>query len=364
MRALLTAEDDVRPELRPLLAWWEGADRPDRVRRWLARRPAARAILRALAEGTVPATHQGLDQLDDTNTVRYLRRVLVAAGVLPAHDEHLNRLQRWLHRTLADICDPQQRRIVHRYAHWHQLRRRRTRTGPHTPVTTGQAATVREHVNAAAAVLATLATAHRSLADLRQADVDQWLATAQVARRAELGAFLRWTHQERLTTVALPVLQWTGPRDRVDHEQRWAQARRLLHDDTLPTEARIAGLLVVLYAQTATNIRTLRFDQVHTTPNGARITFGTTPIDLPPTLATNSPSNSPPPCSPAASASTSAAPSPGSGPPPARGARTPPAPPLTANPPQTINPLAVSGLQPCTGQRLLAHLILQLRQPL
>ncbi|MGX7674613.1 hypothetical protein [Plantactinospora sp. DSM 117369] len=285
MRALLTAEGDVRPHLRPLLAWWEGADRPDRVGRWLARRPAARALLCALAEGTVPATHQGLDQLDDTNTVRYLRRVLVAAGVLPAHDEHLNRLQRWLHRTLADIGDPQQRRVVHRYAHWHQLRRLRARTGPHTPVTTGQAATAREHVNAAAAVLATLATAGRSLADLRQADVDQWLATPQVARRAELGAFLRWARQERLTTVALPVLQWTGPRDRVDHEQRWAQARRLLHDETLPTEARIAGLLVVLYAQTATNIRTLRFDQVHTTPGGARITFGTTPIDLPPTLA-------------------------------------------------------------------------------
>lgn len=111
------------------------ADRPDRVRRWLARRPAARTLLRAMGDGTVPVTHQGLDQVEDTETVRYIRRVLVASGVLPAHDEHLNRLQRWLHRTLADIGDPQQRRIVNRYAHWHHLRRLRARTGPHTPVT-------------------------------------------------------------------------------------------------------------------------------------------------------------------------------------------------------------------------------------
>ena len=91
-----------------------------------------------------------------------------------------------------------------------------------------------------------------------------------------MGAFLRWACHERLTTVTIPVLQWAGPHDRVDHDQRWQQARRLLHDDTLPTEVRIAGLLVVLYAQTATSIRTLRFEQVHPTPDGARIAFGTT----------------------------------------------------------------------------------------
>lgn len=284
VRPLLTTDGAVRPELKPLLNWWENIDRPKSARNWLNRRPAARELLRALAEGTVPISHQGLDQVDDTNTARYLRRVLVACGVLPAHDEHLDRLQQWLHRALADIGDPHQRRIVSRYAHWHHLRRLRRRTGRDTPVTAGQAANVRSHVGAAAAVLAVLASRGRSLADLHQADVDQWLAEGQVARRAELGVFLHWARRERLTTVALPVEQWSRPRDPVDHDQRWRQARRLLHDETLRTEDRIAGLLVVLYAQPVTNIRTLRFDMIDATPTGTRITFGSTPIELPPTL--------------------------------------------------------------------------------
>jgi hypothetical protein len=125
-------------------------------------------------------------------------------------------------------------------------------------------------------VLAALASYGRSLAELCQADIDERLADRQVAHRAELGAFLRWARQERLTTAALPALQWAGPRDRVDHDQRWAQARRLLHDETLPTEVRIAGLLVVRYARTATSIRTLRFDQFHPTPDGPRMALGAT----------------------------------------------------------------------------------------
>jgi hypothetical protein len=285
VRPLLTRGDGVRPELVPLLAWWEGADRPGSVRAWLARRPAARDLLRELADGAVPITHDRLDQLDDTKTVRYLRRVLVASGVLPAHDEHLDRLQQWLHRTLAAIDDPQQRRIVSRYAHWYHLRRLRSRTGPNTPVTDTQATAVRNRVDAATAILAELTSHHRTLADLQQADVDQWLAVGRVARRAELGAFLRWARSERLTTVAFGVPQWDGPADRVDHDQRWHQVRRLLHDDTLPTEDRIAGLLITLYAQTATRINTLRLDQIQFTSSGARITFGSTPIDLPPALA-------------------------------------------------------------------------------
>jgi hypothetical protein len=144
---------------------------------------------------------------------------------------------------------------------------------------------VRRHVDASTAELAELATTGRTLADLGQADVDQWLAAGQVARRAELGAFLRWARRERLTTVALRAPQWAGPQHLVDHDQRWQHARRLLHDDTLPTEDRIAGLFVTLYAQAATRISTLRLDQVRATASGARITFGSTPLDRPAELA-------------------------------------------------------------------------------
>jgi hypothetical protein len=285
VRPLLSVGEGVHPKLLPLVEWWEGTDRPSSVRRWLARRKGARDLLRALADGTVAISHHGLDQVEDTRIARYIRRLLVACGVLPAHDEQLDRLQRWLTETLAAVGDVQQRCIVYRYIHWHHLRRLRARTSPGTPLTAAQAENVRNYTRAAIAVLDTIACDGRCLADLQQADLDGWLAEGRVAGRHQLGAFLRWAHREQLTTVTLPVTQWAGPRGRVDHEQRWAQARRLLHDETLPAEVRIAGLLVVLYAQPATRIRTLRFDQIHTAAHGARIVFGTTPIDLPPALA-------------------------------------------------------------------------------
>mgnify|MGYP004494879625 CR=1 FL=1 len=49
--------------------------------------------------------------------------------------------------------------------------------------------------------------------------------------------------------TVLSMMSWA-----VEADQRWALARRLLHDDTLAIEDRLAGLLVVLHAQTATRI--------------------------------------------------------------------------------------------------------------
>jgi hypothetical protein len=285
IRPLLTVGDDVRPELLPLLTWWRTVDRPESVRSWLARRPAAKDLLRRLADGTVALTHEGLDEIPDTKTVRYVRRVLVASGVLPTHDEHLRRLERWLSETIAAITDPQHRAIMYRYAVWYRLRRLRARIGPQKPVTDEQATNIRDHVRAAAAVLAALAGSGRTLDGLRQSDIDEWLVGGQVARRDQLGAFLRWARRERLTTVAIPVAQWAGPASPIDHDQRWTLARRLLHDDTAATEDRLAGLLVVLYAQTPARVRLLRFDHLDSRPDGVRLTFGSTPIDLPPDMA-------------------------------------------------------------------------------
>jgi hypothetical protein len=39
-----------------------------------------------------------------------------------------------------------------------------------------------------------------------------------------------------------------GPTRPLDDQRRWDIARRLLHDDTLKPDDRLAGLLVLLYA--------------------------------------------------------------------------------------------------------------------
>jgi len=53
-------------------------------------------------------------------------------------------------------------------------------------------------------------------------------------------------------------------------DQRWQHAQQLLHDDTLPTPDRVAGLLVLLYGQTLSRISRLqRADvEIGADPNG------------------------------------------------------------------------------------------------
>jgi hypothetical protein len=54
--------------------------------------------------------------------------MLVAAGSLPARDERLPTLERWISQAIAGHADPGHRRALHGYAVWYHLRRLRGRT--------------------------------------------------------------------------------------------------------------------------------------------------------------------------------------------------------------------------------------------
>ncbi|ANP55983.1 hypothetical protein J2Z21_004120 [Streptomyces griseochromogenes] len=67
----------------------------------------------------------------------------------------------------------------------------------------------------------------------------------------------------------------------MDDEARWATARRLLHDDTLKSEDRLAGLLLLLYAQWPAAISRLTVDHIEETDGAVRLRLGDVPVDLP-----------------------------------------------------------------------------------
>jgi hypothetical protein len=118
-----------------------------------------------------------------------------------------------------------------------------------------------------------------------QADLDAWTADGQ-CYRDETAHFVRWAathkHAHGLTFGAI---RWQGPTGPHDTEKRWADARRLLHDDTLPTLDRVAGLLLLLYAQRIATITQLTTDDVHDNGDTVAITFGRVPATLPEPLA-------------------------------------------------------------------------------
>lgn len=283
-RSLLSGSTGlIRPDLALLHQAITQVDRPDTAMAWL-NRPKVGDLLGELGSNDQPLTHEMLDALPAGKTLAHLRSVLVAIGALPARDERLAELERWTTAILHIRQDPDDRRILHSYAIWHHLRRLRNRLGDqHTSHL--QALNIRCHITAAANFLDWLAKRDLSLTACTQLDLDRW-ASGAMPYRDETAHFVRWAvthkHAGRLTFGAV---RWGGPRGPHDAEQRWADARRLLHDDTLTTSDRAAGLLVLLYAQRTATIAQLTVDHVHDTGNQVEIRLGARPVILPEPLA-------------------------------------------------------------------------------
>jgi hypothetical protein len=250
---------------------------------WLDKSNAP-AVLHELAAGDRPLTHGALDELPEGKPLEHLRSMLVATGALPPRDEHMARLERWVTRTIAGREDPGEQRLLHRYADWHLVRRLRGRTSGRE-TTHRQAVVVQQHVRAAIGLLDWLTGRRLTLASCRQADLDAWLAGDDATHRREAGHFVRWAAAQKLTSVELPAVRWGGPSGVVDGEARWEQARWLLRDDTLKPEDRVAGLLVLLYAQWPAVISRLTLTDIEVGEGAVRLHLGREPIVVPEPLA-------------------------------------------------------------------------------
>lgn len=244
---------------------------------WLNKHSVS-VILCELATGERALTHAALDELPDRKLLHHLRSVLVATATLPPRDKHLARLERWITRVIAERDNADERQVLHRYAVWHVLRRLRGRLhGAHA--TYGQIVAARSNINAAFTLLDWLHTDDLTLATARQGDLEAWLASRD--SRADMGYFIRWANKHKPTSLELPAVRWHGPAGVVDTETRWQHARRLLHDDTVEPEDRVAGLLVLLYAQTTATISQLTLDHVQTSDTQVRLRLSREPVILP-----------------------------------------------------------------------------------
>jgi hypothetical protein len=248
-------------------------------------RPKVRELLSQLGSQTRQLTSEILDELPADKTLARLRSVLAATGALTSRDERLAKLERWITAAISTREDADERRILHGYAIWHHLRRLRQRLGE-DHATHLQALNVRCHVTAAASFLDWLTAGNLTLESCTQPDLDRWASSKDVTYRDETAYFVRWSvahrHASRLTFGAV---RWDGPRGPHDGEKRWEDARRLLHDDTLTTSDRVAGLLLLLYAQRIASIVKLTADHIHDHRDRVEIMLGTAPVVLPEPLA-------------------------------------------------------------------------------
>ncbi|MGW2789814.1 hypothetical protein ACWC9H_07805 [Streptomyces sp. NPDC001251] len=137
----------VPPDLGPVFQCLHRGD-PLSLLYWV-REPVPRRLLSSFAVAKGPVTHDLLDGLQHpARAVRHLRAALAAEGVLPARDEHLAQLERWLPRAVARVEAPAERHVVRSFATWHHLRRLR-RIAEKQPITVHQATVVRREIKAA-----------------------------------------------------------------------------------------------------------------------------------------------------------------------------------------------------------------------
>ena len=271
------------PELDRLREAMVRVDRPDLMLDWL-KNPAVRRTLQAVAARGV-ITHEALDTLPPGRTFAQVRSMLVAAGALPARDERLTALERWLAQAVAGQPDPGHRQALRGYAVWHHLRRLRGRLDGR-PASRQQIKNVRDHAAAATAFLDWLTARGLTLAACTQAELDQWLAgtSGHLVRSAN---FVRWAVARRHASgLTAPATRWPGPSGPLDQDRRWADARRLLREEAYPAADRVAGLLILLYAQKLNVITALTTQHVLHEDGRTLLRLGSRPIILPAPLDT------------------------------------------------------------------------------
>ncbi|MEU5082993.1 MULTISPECIES: hypothetical protein [Streptomyces] len=209
------------------------------------------------------------------------------SGSIPPKLQALNdalavvRLERHVNDLVTSHTTAEGRKILHRYATWHLLRRLRRRSRGND-ITHTQLTVVRQHLRAAVHLLNWLEAQGLTLATCRQADLERWMTSDDVRHRREAGHFVRWALAQKIARdLSFPAVRWNGPSQAMDDEARWATARRLLHDDTLKSENRLAGLLLLPYAQWPAAISRLTVDHIEETDGAVRLRLGAVPVDLP-----------------------------------------------------------------------------------
>ncbi|MFF9206296.1 hypothetical protein ACF1AE_31735 [Streptomyces sp. NPDC014986] len=237
-------------------------------------------LLRDLATGTVPLTHDGLHQETPWRTVVHLRDLLMDSGALPRVDWQLMLYQRCLTERLATIEDPEHRRHLQHFAIWHQMRRLRSKAEK-GPLGRSQTSQTKQEITQTGAFLTWLADRGRTIEHCQQADLDAW-HTEKLATRRRAQTFLRWCMKtSRMSRLLLPPQVVNQDQAPLHQHRRLAILRRALNDGSLPLRARVAAALVLLHAQPVTRVVRLTVDDVLDDGATVAVRLGDPPSPLP-----------------------------------------------------------------------------------
>ena len=272
--------------LRDYLRALEASPEPRSALMWL-RSGRGYPIVEQLARGELALTHEALDDVHGDrrcSAVTFLRPALVAHSALPARDEQLARLQRWMAARMAELSDGEDRGHVSAFARWRVLPDL-ARRHPAGDTPSGAAQTARSKILRAIDLVRWLEQRGLGLRDLRQDLLDEFLLAGASPRR-KVDAFVAHLTQTKvcgaLVVKRAPVLE---PTVALADTERLLLARNLLADTALEPAVRLAGCLVLLYAQPVARLARLRVDDIDDHEGRVTLRLGDGHVVLPAPIA-------------------------------------------------------------------------------
>jgi len=262
------------------------ARNPDSTLRWL--QTPTRHLLSDLLAGRIALTHEALDAaMEDTHAPRataFVRAALVHHGVLPERDEVTAAFVRWIAHATGALEDGPDRALVRAYATWNVARQlaltsRRGKTGRSAPKY------ARSLISEAINLTRWLHTQDLQLSDLRQDLIDQWVSEGLSARR-RVRLFLGWLARTGATGKLHVTWDYLSNHTiPLEDLERFALLRTLLHDEQIDPRDRLAGSLLLLYAQPLTRTARLTTADIHDDGEFVGLTLARGVVALPDPLA-------------------------------------------------------------------------------
>ncbi|MFZ2112687.1 MAG: hypothetical protein WAU77_03010 [Solirubrobacteraceae bacterium] len=253
--------------------------KPYTVLRWMGKSKSYETLLELLA-GTLALTHEALDGVDRGQSTIFLRAALVRHGALGERHGQSAALATFIDDQLLRVPDGPDRLALRTFATWkvqHELARserqgRVKRTAGHY---------ARTLIRVAADLLAWLSQHDMTLGDLRQEHLDYWLAEGS-SQRMRIRIFIAWAARRgiarRLTAPPPATRRHVDP---LDPRERLRLVRRLLDDESLDLSDRVAGCLVLLFAQPISRLVLLTKNDVQDHHGRLFISLGREPLLLP-----------------------------------------------------------------------------------
>ncbi|GAB4596036.1 hypothetical protein [Mycobacterium avium] len=254
-------------------------DRPESILTW-KRNIQVLELLGGITSGAIPLTHEGFTAAGSGRHVDHLRSLLQHHGLLPERDEHLARFEVWLAAKLDAVASPAVRAPVEQFATWHHLRRLRSESKPGQS-SDGPKRSAKQEITETIKFLTWLEKTHnRIIADCTQQDVDEYLASGPTTRHL-IRTFFIWAKKSKINVTVRIGHRKAKTTPTITQQQRLGWLKELLTGDSESLPYRIAGSLLLLYAQPLTKIAALQATAVTDLDGETRIALGEEPIPVP-----------------------------------------------------------------------------------